>query len=73
MNRTRPLCRSGRSSHHHRRTVGHSGRRPAHPGEPIASRVDDWNCPLRRIDTQLVRCDNLTGAGVPASVWVPEL
>lgn len=31
------------------------------------------NCPLRRIDTQLVRCDNLTGAGVPAPLFIPEL
>jgi hypothetical protein len=31
------------------------------------------NCPLRRIDTQLVRCDNLTGAGVSAPLWIPEL
>lgn len=31
------------------------------------------NCPLRRIDTQLVRCDNLTGAGVPAPAFILEL
>ena len=31
------------------------------------------NCPLRRIDRQLVRCDNLTGAGVPAPLFIPEL
>ena len=30
------------------------------------------NCPLARIGTQLVRCDNLTGAGVPAPFWIPE-
>ena len=30
-------------------------------------------CPLRRIDRQLVRCDNLTGAGVPAPLFIPEL
>lgn len=29
-------------------------------------------CPLTRIGTQLVRCDNLTGAGVPAPFWIPE-
>jgi hypothetical protein len=44
------------------------------PGEPIR----DWfpsyaNCSLERIDTQLVRCDNLTGTGVPAPASVPEL
>jgi hypothetical protein len=30
------------------------------------------NCPLTRIGTQLVRCDNLTGAGVSAPFWIPE-
>jgi hypothetical protein len=30
------------------------------------------NCPLRRIGDQLLRCDNLTGAGIPAPFWVPE-
>jgi hypothetical protein len=44
------------------------------PGEPVQVRFSsDWNCPLNRIDTQLVRCDNLTGAGVTAPSWVPEL
>jgi hypothetical protein len=33
----------------------------------------DQNCPLRRLDRQFVRCDNLTGAGVPAPSYVPEL
>jgi hypothetical protein len=33
----------------------------------------DQNCPLNRIDTQLMRCDNLTGAGVTAPGSVPEL
>jgi hypothetical protein len=31
------------------------------------------NCPLRRLGDQLVRCDNLTGAGVAAPSWIPEL
>ena len=44
-----------------------------HPGESIPPRFDEWNCLLSRIDTQLVRCDTLTGAGVPAPVWVPAL
>jgi len=30
------------------------------------------HCPLRRIGDQLVRCDNLTGAGIAAARWVPE-
>jgi hypothetical protein len=43
------------------------------PGESIRSRFDERNCLLSRIDTQLVRCDNLTGADVPAPPWVPAL
>ncbi|YCH05877.1 hypothetical protein ACTAQJ_12040 [Arthrobacter sp. alpha11c] len=30
------------------------------------------NCLLERIGTQLVRCDNFTGAGVDAPYWIPE-
>ncbi|MET3164327.1 UNVERIFIED_ORG: hypothetical protein ABIB19_002756 [Arthrobacter sp. UYEF10] len=30
------------------------------------------NCLLTRIGTQLLRCDNFTGAGVPAPYWIPE-
>ncbi|HEV7194630.1 MAG TPA: hypothetical protein VGN19_01705 [Pedococcus sp.] len=29
-------------------------------------------CPLERIGRQLIRCDNLTGNGVSAPLWVPE-
>jgi hypothetical protein len=29
-------------------------------------------CPLRRVGTRLVVCDNLTGGGVTAARWVPE-
>jgi hypothetical protein len=44
------------------------------PGEPIPIRFSSYeNCPLNRIDTQLVRCDNLTGAGVVAPAYIPEL
>jgi hypothetical protein len=44
-------------------------------GDPIPIRFSSYepNCPLSRIDTQLVRCDNLTGAGVTAPASVPEL
>jgi hypothetical protein len=28
-------------------------------------------CDLERIGTQMVRCDNLTGAGVAAPWWLP--
>jgi hypothetical protein len=30
------------------------------------------SCPLRRVGTQLVRCDDLTGNGVSAPTTVPE-
>ena len=30
-------------------------------------------CPMERIGSQLVRCDNLTGAGVAAPLGVPEV
>ncbi len=29
-------------------------------------------CPLRRVDTQLVRCDDLTGGNATAPAHVPE-
>jgi hypothetical protein len=41
------------------------------PGPPRPSGHSS-QCPLERVDSQLVRCDALTGAGVPAPVWVPE-
>ena len=45
------------------------------PGEPswAVQAFPDDNCPLRRIGTKLVRCDNSTGAGVRAPSWIPEL
>ena len=45
--------------------------RPGTP--PVVILFSDQNCPLRRMDRQLVRCDNLTGAGVPAPLFIPEL
>lgn len=46
------------------------------PAEPTAGVSDTLttyvDCPLERIGTQLVRCDNLTGAGAAAPYWVPE-
>ena len=43
-------------------------------GEPIRDRFSSSDsCELSRIGTQLVRCDELTGGGIPAPVWVPEL
>jgi hypothetical protein len=52
--------------------------RPLDPDPPVATRKitfsdSSWRCPLLRIDRQLVRCDNLTGAGVPAPLFIPEL
>lgn len=29
-------------------------------------------CPLERIGRQLIRCDNLTGNGTVAPLWVPQ-
>lgn len=45
------------------------------PGEPatVQSPVNARNCPLRRVGTQLVRCDFLTGGGFTAPLSVPEL
>jgi hypothetical protein len=42
---------------------------PPDPSQAIGFGND---CPLQRIGTQFVRCDNLTGAGVPAPSWIPE-
>lgn len=30
------------------------------------------HCLLQRVERHYVRCDNLTGAGAPAPLWVPE-
>jgi hypothetical protein len=46
------------------------------PGGPSVQNTQETvspQCPLRRIQRQLVRCGSLTGAGVPAPSWVPEL
>ena len=52
--------------------------RPLDPDPPVATRKitfsdSSWRCPLLRIDRQLIRCDNLTGAGVSAPLFIPEL
>ena len=49
----------------------HDGRNPNTP-RVVAFKIDH-DCPLRRIDRQLLRCDNWTGAGVPAPLFIPEL
>jgi hypothetical protein len=38
--------------------------------EQLTPRAEGASCPLRRVGTQFVRCDNLTGNGVPAPAWV---
>ena len=45
----------------------------ASPPDPPPATAFAGGCPLQRIGTQLVRCDNLTGAGVRAPSWIPEL
>lgn len=42
------------------------------PTSPSTLIQNPWDCALTRIGTQFVRCDDLTGAGVPAPSWVPE-
>lgn len=42
------------------------------PGDaPTIAVQAQMTCPLERVDTQLVRCDLLTGNGVPAPPWIP--
>jgi len=45
----------------------------ARPSPPVVALVVGPDCPLRRLDRQLVRCDSLTGDGVPAPQFIPEL
>ena len=40
---------------------------PALEQEPTST-----SCPLTRVATQLVRCDDLTGNGVSAPLWIPQ-
>lgn len=42
------------------------------PAAPTMQSERIGGCPLTRVGDQLVRCDDLTGAGVPAPSWVPE-
>ena len=41
-------------------------------GTPVATDLDPV-CGLARVDHQFVACDNLTGNGVAAPLWIPEL
>lgn len=45
---------------------------PGVPNKPPSAQTSSRGCELMRIGTQYVRCDNLTGAGVPAASWIPE-
>lgn len=40
---------------------------PAPEQEPTST-----SCPLTRVGTQLVRCDDLTGNAVSAPLWIPQ-
>lgn len=42
------------------------------PTPPAVQSPHLGECPLERIGDQFVRCDDLTGAGVPAPDWIPE-
>jgi hypothetical protein len=46
--------------------------RPDSGGQFQVRFPDYQNCSLKRIDTQLVWCDQLTGAGAQAPISVPE-
>lgn len=39
-------------------------------GSSRSTAARQQTCPLTRLGAQLVRCDNLTGAGTPAPLWV---
>jgi hypothetical protein len=52
--------------------AGSASARPEAPPEPIPVAVQYAECALTRVDTQFARCDELTGAGVPAPSWIPE-
>lgn len=39
-------------------------------GYTASTPIEQQTCPLTRLGAQLVRCDNLTGAGAPAPLWV---
>lgn len=45
------------------------GRVTKQANQPTTPRNEGANCPLQRVGTQFVRCDNLTGNGVPAPAW----
>ena len=52
-------------------TAGPSSARPD-AGDPVRRDHDVTRCQLERVGAQFVRCDFLTGNGVPAPAWIPE-
>ena len=42
------------------------------PGTPIPRADHGGGCLLQRVGTQFVRCDDLTGNGVPAPAYIPQ-
>lgn len=42
------------------------------PTPAVVLTADGDRCLLERVGTQFVRCDDLTGAGVPAPSHIPE-
>jgi hypothetical protein len=70
-----PRSAAARGSHNHRRARRRAGYRATGPRRPDPIRFSSYDnsCPLTRVGTQLVRCDDLTGRGVEAALWVPEI
>ena len=52
-------------------TAGPTWARPD-AGDRVAGGGDAGQCLLERVGSQYVRCDLLTGNGVPAPAWIPE-
>ena len=42
------------------------------PGTIRARALTSQTCSLERVELQYVRCDNLTGAGATAPLWLPQ-
>lgn len=42
------------------------------PGPAPEQESTSTSCTLERVGTQFVKCDDLTGNGVPAPGWIPE-
>jgi hypothetical protein len=42
------------------------------PTPSVTTQKAGLECPLRRVDTHFVRCDDLTGAGATAGSHIPQ-